>query len=358
MHNKLIHTIFLLTTTIYLYGGAPKYSNEFLNIGAGGRSLAMARSTVATIHDVTSAYWNPAGLASLEKDFELGVMHIEYPHGIATYDYFGGVTRILDSLGTLGLSVIRMGVDDIPNTLNMYDDQGNINPHIQNDMPRVSVADYAFLLSYAKKTSIPGLGLGINAKVIHRIIGDFASSWGFGLDVGAQYNAKKWHFGLVGRDITSTFNAWDVNTEPLEETFIETGNELPENSLEVTLPRLLIGIGRNFKLSDQFSILTELNADMFFDGKRNELIKTDVTSISPHLGIEINYNDAIFVRGGAGNIHKTPDYGGSHYTFRPTVGVGIHFLFFDLDYAITEIGETSKMFFSHIFSLNIAFNKF
>ena len=35
-----------------------KYSNEFLNIGAGAKGLAMGGTQVATVADATAGYWN------------------------------------------------------------------------------------------------------------------------------------------------------------------------------------------------------------------------------------------------------------------------------------------------------------
>ena len=40
---------------------APKYSNEFLQIGVGANALGMSNASVAGVDDVTSGYWNPAG---------------------------------------------------------------------------------------------------------------------------------------------------------------------------------------------------------------------------------------------------------------------------------------------------------
>jgi hypothetical protein len=55
---------------------------------------------------------------------------------------------------------------------------------------------------------VDGLSYGVNAKIIRRIIGDFASSWGFGLDAGIQFESNNdWKFGIMARDITTTFNA-------------------------------------------------------------------------------------------------------------------------------------------------------
>ena len=63
-----------------------KYSNEFLSLGIGARGLSMANTMCAISDDVTSAYWNPAGLARMDKRYQLSLMHAEYFAGIAKYD--------------------------------------------------------------------------------------------------------------------------------------------------------------------------------------------------------------------------------------------------------------------------------
>src|SRR6185503_18638881 len=80
----------------FLLAQAPKYSNEFLAIGVGGRSLGMGNSCVSSINDVTAGYWNPAGLLGIKNDMQIGLMHSEYFAGIAKYDY-GALARKIDS---------------------------------------------------------------------------------------------------------------------------------------------------------------------------------------------------------------------------------------------------------------------
>ncbi|MBL7944166.1 MAG: hypothetical protein JNM00_15455, partial [Flavobacteriales bacterium] len=53
----------------------PKYVNEFLNIGVGARALGMSLSQVASVNDITSGYWNPAGLLGIRSDLEVAAMH-------------------------------------------------------------------------------------------------------------------------------------------------------------------------------------------------------------------------------------------------------------------------------------------
>jgi hypothetical protein len=73
---------FILLLTHFTYGQTAKYSNEFLSIGVGARSLSMSNATVANTSDATSGYWNPAGLSSLQTDFDASIMHAEYFAGI------------------------------------------------------------------------------------------------------------------------------------------------------------------------------------------------------------------------------------------------------------------------------------
>ena len=185
-------------------------------------------------------------------------MHAELFAGISKFDY-GTVATRLDSNRALAFSVIRFGTDDIPNTLDLIDATGVID---YSKLKSFSIADYAFLFSYALKTKVKGLNIGGSAKIIHRSVGDFGKAWGFGIDLGAQYKINKWNFGVMAKDVTSTFNAWSYNTDLLQEAFTRTGNEIPKNSTEITLPKLILGAGYRFNFSSKVSGLLELNTDL------------------------------------------------------------------------------------------------
>ena len=237
------------------FGQSTKYSNEFLSIGVGARALGMSGANVATVNDATSGYWNPAGLSRVRSDMQISLMHADYFAGIAKYD-FGGIAKPIDSSSTIGFSVIRFGVDNIPNTTQLIDAQGNWN---YDRIEEFSAVDYAFLFSYAKSNLISGLDVGGNFKIIHRRVGDFANAWGFGIDLGAQYGIQDWRFGAVLRDATSTYNAWSFSlNDDIKRVFVLTDNEIPENSIELTLPRLILGGSRQVRINDKFSVMASL----------------------------------------------------------------------------------------------------
>jgi hypothetical protein len=326
---------------------APKYSNEFLNIGVGARALGMAGSVIASSNDVTSGYWNPVGLLDL-KELQIGLMHSEYFAGIAKYD-FASIGKAIDSNSAIGLSFIRFGVDDIPNTLELIDQQGNID---YDRVTTFSAVDYAFIFSYARRLA-PNLEVGGNAKIIHRKVGQFAKSWGFGIDASAKYKRGPYTFAVVARDVTSTFNAWSFTLDQrTKDVFELTGNIIPENSIELTLPRIILGASREFDISKKVSALAEINLITTLDGRRYTLLRTNVASFDPVIGFEVNYMKIVYLRGGVGNIQRVNLPGEIQETyFQPNFGVGLKIKTLQIDYALSNIANTGIGMYSNVFSL-------
>lgn len=346
--------IFSIFLNQYADSQIVKYSNEYLNIGIDAASLARGNAVVGSAEGVCAGYWNPAGLSGMQAKNEASIMHANYFSGLAQYDYVGYAHKVSDSL-MLGMSLIRFGVDDIPNTLNLVDADGNVN---YDRITYFSVADYALLLSLAKKSKLNGLSWGATLKLIYRRQGEFASAYGFGFDAGAQYKMGKWLFGATLRDATSTFNMWIFNKDLFEEVFVATGNEVPQNSMELTLPKFLAGFARDFTINKKFSLLAELDFDLFFDGEHHSLIKAKPISLDPHIGLQFRYLNNIFLRLGVDRFQLAEDFDNSNkLTFQPSIGVGFSLFNFSLDYALTDVGDMTISPVSHIFSLKYIFGK-
>src|SRR4026207_2099762 len=193
LYLTLLTILFTLTATAQFR----KYSNEFLNIGAGARGLSMGSAQVASVNDGTAGYWNPAGLVGVKDYPQLNLMHAEYFAGIGKYDYFSVAFPTSGNKRTIGITGLRFAVDDIMNTLFLVEPDGSIN---YNNIQAFSSADYAFLFSVAQKlkeSEKKNVHIGVNAKVIHRSVGKFAKAWGFGFDAGIQIIQDKWRFGIV-----------------------------------------------------------------------------------------------------------------------------------------------------------------
>jgi len=352
----LCYALFFSTTSLAQFR---KYSNEFLNIGAGARGLAMGSSQVASVQDGTAGYWNPAGLADVKDVPNVNVMHAEYFSQIGKFDYASIALPLSGNKRTLGITALRFAVDDIPNTLFLVEPDGSIN---YNNITAFSSADYAFLLSFAQKLrekNNNNVQFGVNAKIIHRSVGKFAKAWGFGLDAGIQFKKDKWLFGIVGRDITTTFNSWSFNfTEKEKEALYLTNNDIPVKSTELTAPRLIVGVGRNFVLGKKITLLAEANLDLTFDGKRNTLISADPVSADPKIGLECSFNKVFYLRTGINNFQKALSDGDTLnqkkvWIYQPSAGAGFQIQNVRIDYAFTNLANQSNPLFTHVFSLQL-----
>lgn len=348
MRKKLL--LFFLFTLVVGRTQTVKYSNEFMNIGVDAASLGMANTVTATTSDVNSGYWNPAGLMRL-KDKQVALMHASYFANIAQYD-FAAYAAPIDSESAWGISIIRFGVDDILNTTQLIDSQGNID---YNRISKFSTADYGFTFSYSRKLNTTGLNYGVNAKIIRRIIGDFASSWGFGFDAGVQYERRNWKFGLLLRDITTTYNVWTINeTEyaKVQNAVASQNQDLPNNT-EITMPKAQLGMAKKFQFHNDTSLLAAANLNMEFY-KTNDLYASKIVSIAPAIGLEYGYTNLVFLRTGFGNFQQVTQIDNTRkLSFQPNVGLGFKYKGIQIDYALTDIGNQSVALYSNIFSLKV-----
>jgi len=207
MQKKICFILFILiwfvNPTICFAG---KYAGDFLSIGAGARALALGGAAIALTDDATGTYWNPASLITVNKR-SLALMHAERFSGLETYNFFSFVSEI-KPLGHLGVSWIRLGIDDIP----IYealsgtpeDRFGNIDlqpkgrGEYEEPLGYLQDVENALFLSYSRLASekpiligkIPVIvSWGANLKYIFTHLGS-ANSRAVGFDLAALLSAN------------------------------------------------------------------------------------------------------------------------------------------------------------------------
>ncbi|GAC1590655.1 MAG: PorV/PorQ family protein [Hymenobacter sp.] len=316
-----------------------------MNVGVGARALGMGKVQVSLADNATAGYWNPAGLVNQTHKYDGVLMHSELFSGVVKNDY-GAFSMPLDDKSAIGVSVMRLGVDNIADTRALINEYNYID---YSKIVYFSVADYALLLSYARKLgTVEGLSVGGNAKIIYRNIGNFAHGYGFGIDAGVQYNHKGWNLALMARDVTTTFTQWTINANEYQKGLsnaVANGSDpIPTNSSEITLPRFVLGAGRRFELPKEFSALVAVDLEATTDGRRGTPISTKAVSVDPRLGVELGYKNLVFLRGGAGNYQKiqgfAPNSNGtypSNWKGQYSLGAGVAVSGLRVDLALSRL---------------------
>lgn len=325
-----------------------KYGADFLGVGIGGRALGMGGAYVAVGEDVTSGYWNPAGLGAMDS-LEVAYMHAERFAGVVTFDYAGAGLPISNQ-SAVAVTVIRSGVNDIKNTLQAWDPaRGTPRPNPEDHITSFSAADYAFMVSAARRLG-PRLAAGATAKIVRRTIGDFAQAWGYSVDVGARYRGRGWAVGASVRDVTTLLESWTVNSEatrPLEEVF---DLALPEGGTELVLPVLRTGasVTRSW---ESLTATGGLDVDVAFEGRRAYAFNAGDLSFHPRLGGEVTYQDVVALRGGLNRIYTAE---GEGLVLSPTVGAGLVLRRIVVDYGFGNFsGLAAELGYSHRLSLRL-----
>lgn len=333
-----------------------KYGNDFLSVGAGARALGMGSAQVALSKDVTSSYWNVAGLARSTNP-EFIYMHSERFGGIVGYDYGALSYPLKTKKGVIGISFFRQGVDNIANTLNAWDadrgENGGPKEDPESYITRFSAADVAILISFSKMYN-DRISVGASAKIINQRLGPFASAWGYSLDVGVLMNTKFADLGVSIQDVTTMQKMWTVNEnefEGFEEVFEDS---IPSGQNEYVLPSIRLGIGKQFSISD-FDFATAFDLNLLFENRQAYNYNLGRMSIEPHIGAEATYKNRLSIRAGLTDFIDDPISG---FNVSPTLGLGLKVADFYLDYGFASFaGTASTLGYTHRISLKFQFKK-
>ncbi len=310
--------ISLFTSSIFSQTVIGKYAGEFLAIGVGGRPLGMGSAFTALANDVTAGYYNPAGLAHLNYP-QISLMHDERFGNLINYNY-AAVAIPYGKDMSFALSVIRLGIDGIPDTRNaLVDENGNPINDINNPSARIDYSkvkefsdqDWAFLLTYSKRYS-EKFFYGANVKIIRRNIAEYDAT-GIGFDIGALYMpTEKLFLGANVQDITTTLVAWNTGR-----------NELISPTLKVGGAYLLNILGGN--------VSPAIDLDIRFENRKYaSQFNIGPVSFDPHFGVEYSYKNVVAVRGGYNDVKQF------------TVGAGIKLPKLNIDYSFARFNYSEE----------------
>jgi hypothetical protein len=326
--------------------GATKYAGEFLALGAGGRSVGMGSAFCAVANDASAPYWNPAGCAMVNGRSIL-LMHAESFGGLVHHEYISFVNSWSTNgkPAGLGVSLLYLGVDDIPITdrLSFHDygidglpdtgDEGEGNGSWEPNEPVIydetkiqwlDDAEMAGFASYAFSIT-PSILIGLNAKVIHKSVGKYTAN-GFGADIGSLVHLSP-HVTMAVKlqDISSTVISWSTGTRDHITPSVRLGGQTTH---QIT--------------AFESSITVAFDAHTYFENRRTaswaslEKIGLNEASMDLHMGAEYWYRDLLAFR--MGWVESDTGY--------LTFGLGLAYKALGVDFAIIEhdvLGNGSRL---------------
>jgi hypothetical protein len=307
---------------------------KFLSIGIGPRANAMGGAFTSIVSDASALYWNPAGMADLDK-FEAMFTYTSLFKDLNMNLKYLALVIPAGEVGSFGVSVTALDYGDMDVTTEYYP---------EGTGEKFSAASYAFGLSYARHIT-DAFSASLSVKYITEGIFN-SSANGVAFDVGTLFNTPFWgikfasiitNYGskmqMTGEDLLIQHDADPTrngNNESVDAYYKTDYFELPL--------RLQIGISKDLQ---------------FFDGQRLT-IAVDAThpndnSEYVNLGGEMSFlNDLIFVRGGYKGLFLKDNQEGL------TLGVGLNYALgvfsVGFDYSYQEF-----QYLSYIHSFGVSF---
>jgi hypothetical protein len=203
----LVVTLFLTVQVANAQWVIGRYAGEFLSLGAGARALAMGGASIASPLPATAGYYNPAGLAGVNKR-SVEFMHASQFDNLFTYDYLSYAAPMQRGMSG-ALTILYSRVGDIPLT-RLADPTQPLS-----DGNRVEVDgqtgdhEWAAIASGGKMLG-NGWNAGASAKILTKSVAS-ETAVGLGFDLGVRRAiGSRAEFGAVVRDITTSTMAWST----------------------------------------------------------------------------------------------------------------------------------------------------
>lgn len=302
-------------------------SLQFLKIGVGGRGAALGEAAVAVINDVSSLYWNPAGLTYTESNAVL-VSHTEWLVEMK-HDFVGASFRISDA-DVLGVSLISLATDDMMITTETQPFGTGLY---------FKYSDLAIGVSYARQMT-QQFSFGTTVRYVRETLGDVKIQAVL-FDLGTYYHTGlgSTRFGMV----VSNFGG-DVRPEGTVRLF----NGTSVNSFQSFSPPTIFKLGVAFEAfqdeSQQLTVSTQLNHPN--DNAENL-----------RLGLEYNLGKWLFARAGFKRTIGEPLFGQDKKSaddFSAGFGVVVPtgFTIATFDYAFTNFNDLGAV---HRLSLSLTY---
>ena len=213
--NRLLSWLCAGAMTLSLFVSSPLFAVSkvgstaapFLNIAVGARAVGMGVAFTAMADDATALFWNPSGIAGIDK-FEASLVHTDWLTDLR-FDVIGAVLP-LEHDDAIGAQITLLTMPDQEVTTTKQDEQDGAGYYY-------SAGSMALQLTYGKQFT-DRFKLGLSGKYIHEWIWHETAST-MAIDLGSMYRTDLngmrigvaiSNFGgkmqMTGRDLTRLYD--------------------------------------------------------------------------------------------------------------------------------------------------------
>ena len=336
--NNLEKILFLLSVSSLSinaqdFSKAGTSAGQFLKIPVGAKAISMASTFTSVANDISSLYWNPSGIASLNK-FEIGFSHSQWIADI--HHNFLGIVLPLSENSTIGVSVIQLSSGEIESTT--IDKPSGTGTYFD-------ATDLAISISYAQYL-IEQVSVGISAKYINQRIWNTSAST-FAFDMGVLL-----HTGFYGMKMGLSFQNFGPELAMDGSDLIRTIDQDPFSTInppvEAKLETQPYSLPTSYRASVSMPIVGENAPFNFYNSSFIVAIDAIHSNDNPEhysVGSEYGFSDVFFLR--TGYIFNTDEEG---LTFGSGVIVNMGTTSVSFDYAYASFGVFDAI---HVFSLSL-----
>ncbi len=300
---------------------------QFLKIDAGARGLGMGGTFVAVTNDVTSLYWNPAGLAQSEQN-QVSVTHTNYVVDIQ--HEFLAASYHLTSYDAVGISFTSLHTDDMPVTT-------ETQPFGTGQY--FSFGDIAIGATYSRKMT-DQFSFGVTLRYVEETL-DVLKMRGLVADLGTYY----WT-GLGTSRFAVVVSNFGGDVSPKGTVTQYSGQDISSFQSFSPPTRFKIGFAiEPVELTDQ-RLTTSIELNHPNDNAENV-----------HLGAEYAYQERLFLRGGVKrtigeSLLGEDQTGSSDFTLGMGVVMPVGGNHISVDYAFANFNGLGSI---HMFSVGVTY---
>jgi len=321
MKKYILNIIFLSILLPIEINGNGTTGASFLEIDIGSAATAMGGAYVSIANDVSSAYWNPAGLAYINKK-QTFFMYQPWIADIS--NFYTGVAINYEQYGTLAFTMNYIGYGNEPVTT-VSQPEGTGEYWGARDL----AANLCFARKLSDKFSIGGNIKYIQQTIWHASASTYAADLGAlfetpfnGIRLGASISNYGGKMKLDGRD-----QKISVDPDPLNQGNVEFINANLETD-QFPIP-LIFRVGLSGELINKQNIRLSYGIDALHPNDNSEYL---------NIGIESTFGNLVSIRAGYPSLFKEESIEG------PTFGAGVNYRIWrtatilKIDYSFADFG--------------------